>query len=150
MEYKLLCSIEYAPQLDEWLKAGRGIAVWQSINLSNPGGRWLTPAVLEDGTPLGKPNWQAANIPEAIITAPAEIGLLTYKEVKRFYVAVRRGSQGLSLKLTDGATRKVRRAVAKAGDGAVYSFDYVTQEAVISVPAETISMVEWLERQPAN
>lgn len=60
--------------------------------------------------------------------------MIGYHEVKRFHVAVRWGAQGFSLKLTDGATRNVRRALAKAGEGSTYTFDYDTQECVIYMP----------------
>ena len=41
-------------------------------------------------------------------------------EVKRFHVAVRLGSQGFSLKVSDGGSRRIRREVAKAGAGAFF------------------------------
>jgi hypothetical protein len=59
-----------------------------------------------------------------------------FKEVKRFRVGIRMGSQGLRVKVTDGGSRRIRREVAKAGAGATYTFDYMTQEAVILVPEE--------------
>ena len=57
-------------------------------------------------------------------------------EVKRFRVGVRWGSQGFTLKVTDGGSRRIRREVSKAGDGAYHVFDYMTQEAVIMKPAK--------------
>jgi hypothetical protein len=52
-------------------------------------------------------------------------------EVKRFHIGVRLGSQGFIVKLTDGATRRVWKEIAKAGEGSFCRFDYGTQEAVI-------------------
>jgi hypothetical protein len=57
-------------------------------------------------------------------------------------VAVRQSGFG-SLKLTDAATRHVRAAVAKAGDGAYYIFDYGTQEAVIMQPDSEKTLTAW-------
>jgi hypothetical protein len=67
---------------------------------------------------------------------------MTWKEVRRFRVGVRRGD-GLSFKLTDGATRKLRAAVANAGELATYRFDYEMQEAVVLVPDKTVPLNQW-------
>ena len=56
------------------------------------------------------------------------------EEVKRFHVGVRMGSNGLALKVTDGGSRRIRREVSKAGEGAYYAFDYLTQDAIILRP----------------
>lgn len=128
----------------EWFATRGGLAIWHSINLSNPSGSWTTPALAVDGTPTLKPTWQAADAPERLITDPSEVVVTVAKEVKRFHVAVKRGG-GLMLKLTDGGTRKVRAAVAKAGPDAWHEFDYTTQEAVIFVPGIEVPLPEWTE-----
>lgn len=69
------------------------------------------------------------------------------REVKRFHVAIRMGSQGFSMKCTDGASRRIRSAVAKAGEGAYHVFDYTTQEAVIMAPEKVIPLPEWEKLQ---
>lgn len=138
-DFEHITSVENAELISKWFDESGGIAVWGSLNLSDPGTTWTT------RLDSGKPNWAAANKPELKITDPNQVGVVTYKEVKRFYVAVRRSSSGLMLKLTDGATRKVHRAVEKAGDGAIYEFDYFTQEAVILVPDEVVSLTKWRE-----
>jgi hypothetical protein len=134
---------EDAAKIAQWLDSRGGIAIWQSINLSNPGASWTTPAKTEDGQPYPKPTWEASNAPERIITSPADVIVSVDKEVKRFRVGVRMGSQGMSLKVTDGGTRRIRRAVIKAGDGAYHVFDYETQEAVIMAPATTTPLLDW-------
>ena len=58
-------------------------------------------------------------------------------------------SQGLSLKVTDGGTRRIRAAVAKAADNAAdhlawYEFDYQTQEAIIYVHGTSQSLADWM------
>jgi hypothetical protein len=129
-----------AAKIARWLKRGP-VALYRSINLSNPGEEWLVP----HGD--SKPNWQAANEPERILTV-TEIAVVKYVEVKRFRVGIRMGSQGLSVKVTDGGTRRIRAAVAKAGEGAFYSFDYSTQEAVIWKPdGEPIPLTKWIEER---
>ena len=125
-------SPDNADRFREWFKTRGGIAVWPSINLSNPGASWTTPALNRDGTPTKKPTWQASNTPR-IITDPSEVEVLRPKEVKRFHVGLRR-SNGPIVKITDAATKRVRREVEKAGPGAWYEFDYWAQDAVILVP----------------
>ena len=103
--------IEDSPKIREWFATRGGIAVWPSVNLSNPGASWTTPRLALDGTPTTKPTWQAGNTPHEI-TDPADVVVVTAREVRRFHVAVRIGSQGMSLKLTDASTARVRKAVA--------------------------------------
>lgn len=133
----------------DWFANRGGLAVWQSINLSNPGASWTGPLNDADGKPSTKPNWQCGNEPVCVITDPADVVVEVPKEVKRFHVAIRMGSQGMSYKLTDGSSRRVRAAVAKAGDGAWYEFDYGTQEAVIYVAGDSKPLTEYKERQDA-
>jgi len=129
-----------APKVLGWFRDRGGIAIWRSINLSNPGASWTTPLRNADGTPTTKPSWQAANEPERVITDVDDVVVVTPKVVKRFRVAVRLGDSGLSLKLTDAASARVERETAKAGDEAWYEFDYSTQEALILVPEATVPL----------
>lgn len=147
------CIPSNAPKFREWITSRGGVAVWDSINLSNPGASWSSPALALDGSPTTKPTWQAADKPSRIITDPAEILVDLPVEVKRFHVAVRRSSQGLSYKLTDASSRKVEAATAKAGPEAWYEFDYGSQEAVIYKPGRSIPLSEWrieLTQTPAD
>ncbi len=131
-----------AAQIKKWFETRGGIAVWSSINLSNPGAGWTTPLHTESGERSLKPTWQAASEPR-VITDPAEVLVETVREVKRFRVAVRQSGNGLSLKLTDHASERVRREVDKAGEGAFYEFDYEHQEAVILAPVESQPLLEF-------
>jgi hypothetical protein len=137
------CIAENAPRFLDWIRNRGGVAVWHSVNLANPGASWSTPALTKDGDPTGKPTWQAANQPARIITSTDDILVDKPKEIKRFHVAVRMGSQGMSLKVTDGGSRRIEREVAKAGYRAWYEFDYETQEAVILVPDGTTTLTAW-------
>lgn len=135
-------SLENAHLFLEWLKNRGGILVWQSINLANPGMTWSTPAEC-NGIPTEKPTWQAANEPIRRITNASEVSVVTTKEVKRFHVALRMGSQGMTMKCTDASSERIRKAIDKAGEGASYLFDYDTQEAVILAPTGSIPLPQW-------
>ena len=138
-----------APRISEWLTSRGGVAIWRSINLSNPGASWTTPALNSDGSRVMKPNWQCDSQPERVIVNPADIQVSFDIEVRRFRVGIRVGGQGTMLKVTDGGTRRIRSAVAKAGTGSYHHFDYTTQEAVIFKPDKVISLVEWLNNGKA-
>jgi len=140
---KHIIDIFDAPKIWEWLNTRGGIAVWSSINLSNPGAGWTTPATHADGKPATKPNWQAANEPDRIITNAEDILVQKYEECKRFHVAVRRSSNGLMVKCTDASSERIRKAVSKAGEGATYVFDYETQDAVILKPVDSFDLLTW-------
>lgn len=143
-EFKHTCIEENAARFNNWIKNRGGIARWDSLNLSNPGASWSTPALTEDGDPYEKPTWQCSDKPKAVFTDPEEVGVETVEEVKRFRVGIRQGVQGLSLKVTDGGSRRIRKEIEKAGDGAYNVFDYMTQEAVIMKPVKVISLREWV------
>jgi len=143
---KHTCKIENAEKVYRWIKERGGVAVWKSINLSNPSASWSTPAKTDTGEDYPKPTWQAENKPNRIITDANEIEVLVPREIKRLHVAVRLGSQGLALKLTDGSTRRVEKAVEGAEQKyghAWYEFDYETQDAVICVSDRSISLAEY-------
>jgi len=139
------CAPENAAKMREWIRSRGGVAIWRSQNLSNPGASWSSPALTPEGTPYPKPSWQAENAPHRIITAAAEIEVITRKEVKRFRIAVRMGGSGLTMKLTDASTRKVRAACDKLGPDSAYEFDYGSQEAIITLPGERVSLADWTE-----
>ncbi len=136
-----------APLILTWMRKRGGVAVWGSLNLSDPGKTWTTPVRAEDGTPAPKPHWGATNEPLRVITDMDNILVDTPKEVKRFHVAVRTGAQGMSLKVSDGGSRRIKKEVAKAGEEAWYEFDYDTQEAVVYVPDATETLQAWAGRK---
>ena len=87
------CSSENAAKILNWLRTRGGISIWKSVNLANPGGSWTSPRKNEEGEIYNKPNWQCGNEPQ---------------------VKIRMGRQGMSLKLTDGSSARLRRAVEQA------------------------------------
>lgn len=133
-----------------WLQERGGLAVWPSINLSDPGKSVTTPRNKADGQPATKPAWWTANEPNRIVTDPAEVVVEVSAVFKRFHVGVRMDSQGMSLKVTDGGTRKIWAAVAQAKakhGSAWYEFDYGTQDVVIYYASEVVPLTEWLARE---
>ena len=142
--YKHHCTPENAPKMREWIASRGGVAVWPSVNMSNPGASWSTPALTAEGALMTKPTWQADSKPAFVVTSEADIGVETMREVKRFHVATRHGrSNPLLIKLTDASTRKLEAALKRAGKGSSYVFDYSTQEAVILVPETIVPLTEW-------
>lgn len=122
-----------------WIRNRQGIAIWKSVNLSNPSGSWTSPATIRKGDctgqtgdeiiPYPKPNWQCDTQPAHVITSEEDVLVSDDVEVKRFRVSLTRS--GLTVKLTPNSTKRVRKEVAKAGKGSFYRFDYDVQECVI-------------------
>ncbi len=141
-----------ASRIWEGLQNRGGIAIWHSADLSDPGKTWTTPLLNKHGYPAAKQHWKMEDEPRRQITDPEEVVVDVPKEVKRFHIALRRGSTGFSIKLTDGSSRKLERAVEKANEQycqgetlAWYEFDYDTQEAVILVPDQSIPIEEFIK-----
>lgn len=147
-----ICNENDAGKIHGWLLNRGGLFIWRSVNLSNPGASWTTPARTEDGVPYLKPTWQADSKPERHIVDISDVVVSTPKEVKRFHVATRMGSNGMSIKVTDLGTRKIRAEVAKAsekyGEDAYYVFDYGEHEnAVILIDESAIPLSEWVKNR---
>jgi len=138
-----IISAEVAAQIAEWIANRGGAAIWESIDLSDPGFSLMTPVRTAEGEPALKPHWEVANSPARIITNAADIVVSTDEEVKPFRVAIRPGSNGMSLKVSDGGSRRIRSALAKAGEGAYHQFDYITQEVLILKPSKLTPLTEW-------
>jgi len=132
-----------APQLLKWLLARRGLALWTSANLSNSGITWTTPARDKNGKPMPKQSWQMNNTPHIIVESSDNVTVFIEKEVKRFRIGIRKSGNGLSMKCTDGATRRIYKELKKAGKNSSYFFDYETQEAVIAKPSNSMTLTEW-------
>ncbi len=138
-----------ASKVWKWLQEQGGLLVWPSVNLSNLGMSWTTPAKWADGQPAQKPTWQAGNAARLIVD-PDDVVVSIDREVKRFHIAIRMGSQGMSIKVTDGSTNRIRKAVEKAGKGAYHVFDHSTQEAVIMAPERTLPLAEYIKEQESK
>lgn len=144
---KLTIQAENAKQIYGWLQDRGGIHVWNSIDLSDLDRQMISPANDPEGRPTTKPHWKMSEFPK-LITDPEQVIVSIDKEVKRFHVATRMGSQGLSVKVTDGGSRRIRREVAKAGEGAYYTFDYGDyKNAVIMAPEKTMPIREYIKQK---
>lgn len=139
---------ENAALFMSWIESRQGLAIWKSIDLSNPGLSWTTPVLDKDGNATQKPHWRAESQPSRIITDPSEVDVVTGREVKRFRVAIRRDS-AFQFVLTDASSRRLKKELDKAGEKSWYDFDYFSQEAVIYVPSETVPLAEFCKRVPS-
>ena len=139
------CREQNAAMFLDWIRTRGGLALWKTVNLSDPGQSWTTPRLDATGQPKYKPHNYADAKPYRIIESTDEVMVHVDMEVKRFHVAIRMGAQGLKLKLTDASTDRVEKAVAKAGPGAYYAFDLYTQEAIIYAPkpGQSMTLTEW-------
>lgn len=144
------CVPENAEKMWEWLHTRGGIAVWASVNLSNPTATWSTPARTPEGAPTPKPNWQADEAPAYIVTEPARVLVTPFEIVKRFHVGVRVSDNGCMIKVTDAGSRRIRAEVEKAaqryGMPAWHAFDYDAQDALILVQTEAVPIAQWMQR----
>jgi hypothetical protein len=117
----------------DWIKNRGGVQVWRNLNLSNPdAGNQYTPYLNITRDVQDAPHWSVGR--GELITDITRFRFVKgFKEVKRFHVGVRMGGNGLSVKVTDGGSRRIRAALDKY-PGSVYHFDYEYQDAVIEVP----------------
>ena len=139
---------ENADRIRDWIQNRGGIFIWSSIDLSDPGKTWTSPSTDKDGNRVTKPHWQCGEEPIRHITSEDDVVVEVPKEVKRFRVGVRRASNNpWRFKVTDGGTRRIRSACARAteryGTEAWYCFDYDTQEAVIMVAEKRVPLPQW-------
>ncbi len=140
---------ENALKVWNWLQTRGGIVKWESANLSNPGASWTGPLYDVKGGLSTKPTWQAADRPARVITSAEEIVVVTGKEVDRFKIAIRPSGNGLSLKLTDHSSQKLRAKCNKYPKS-WYEFDYNSLEAVIFVPDSTVPLTEFVQNLQAT
>ena len=138
---------ENAVQIWKWFQERGGIAVWKSVDMSNAGRSWTTPMRDAEGNPTPRQDWRMEQAPSLVITDPAEVMVDVPKEVKRFRVAIKAGSQGMLLKCSDASSRRIRRECEKAREDAWYEFDYATQEAVIFWPGESKPLPDFITCQ---
>ena len=146
-DYKYTCQPEDAPRIWDWIKNRGGIVKWASCDMSDLNKSWTTPYRDEKGEIRTEaPHWKAPR-PSHHITDPADVCVAVDKEVKRFRVGIRRSSNGMSMKVTDAGTRRIREAVAKAGVGAYYRFDYEFQNVVIMAPENVVPLADWIKEE---
>lgn len=167
-KFKHECNEETAPKFLKWISERGGVAVWKSINLSNPGASWSSPATIRKGDcdgipsdapdadeiiPYPKPTWQASNTP-IIFTNLDEIGVYTDALYKAFRVGLK--MSGMSSHLTDGAQRKLDKVMTECEEkhgSAHYKkgvLDIDGASIGVFYDTEIISLREWSEKQSVN
>lgn len=112
---------ENAKKFWDWIKDRGGVAVWRSVDLSDPGQSWSTPRMTATGEAASPPTWRASAAPDKVITNPANIGVYDRELVRTIRVGIERGSE-LSWVLTAAASDRLRLALRLIGDGAFYEF----------------------------
>ena len=148
---KYTCDSSDAEKIHDWLLNRGGILIWSSINLANPGASWTSPALNADGSPCQKLNWQCGNDPLRV-TSLSDVDVATSAQLASFHVGVRRS--GMSLKVTDAGSRRIREAVEKfeesTGKPVWHAFDYSATEfnpngrnCIIMGESDCISMEAW-------
>lgn len=135
----------HAVKVSRWIAECGGVAVWGCLDLSDPGRQFFTPARLTDGAPSGPPHWSSPREPQHVVTNPAEVEVVTHRQVKRIRVAVRPG-YGLGLVLTDATSARLRKALNAIGPGAVYTFE--GNEAILFAEASRTPLTQWLAEHP--
>ena len=148
---RFTCAVADAAKVVDWFRTRGGVAIWGSVDLSDPGVTWTTPVLRADGTPAAKPSWQAADTPLRCITDMADMDVLTSREVGRFRVGIKR-AQGWRWDVTDAGSRRIRKAVQKAAEAAgkdawhTFAEDGAGVFAVIVVEDERMSLQAWAEQ----
>ena len=138
-----VCEAKNAHQLLTWIRERGGLAIWNSTDFSNVES-YTCPLTDAAGVVKTRPYANCESMPARVLTSTDDVVVQLTHEVKRFHVALRMGAQGFKVKVKDGSSRRIRAAVEKAGEGAYYQFDHMSQEAVIMAPTgEAISLTEW-------
>lgn len=113
-KFLLQTTAKNAAKLAAWIEHRGGVAVWPSVDLSDPDKQLLTPA-LTDGEPTARPHWKCATEAK-LVTTTDQVGIYQESTFREFTVAIRRSDNGLSAKLTDASQAKVERVIAQCKD----------------------------------
>lgn len=147
MAEKIRVSAVDAFKIALWLETRGGVAVWQRINLSNPGSAFC-PVNQENGEPMQKPSWEYADKPERIVSNPCDVIVYVPVVAARMHVAIRKSSNNFMLKLTDASSRRVRAMLEKLGEKSSYHFDYGEyKNCVFTVEGEEKILPEFMLKE---
>lgn len=112
--------------------------MWRSAGTAAVSAAYYTPLLSVDGIPFGPPRSDVGDQPAEVITDPAMVDVVAYREFERFRVGVRQGAQRLSATIDEEGKRRIDAALARAvrdgHAGPVNQFDYQTHEVTILVP----------------
>lgn len=135
----------HAVNVYRWIALCGGVSVWGCLDLADPSRQFFTPAQLTDGSPSAPPHWSSPPAPQRIVSDPAEVEVVTHRQVKRIRIAIRTG-YGLGLKLTDVSSKRLRKALHEIGQGAVYVFE--GNEAILFAEASRTPLPQWMAEHP--
>lgn len=135
----------HAVRVARWIGLCGGVAVWGCQDLGQPGRSWITPMCLTDGSPAQRPHWSASKTPVRVITDTCEVEVVERREVRRLRIAVRPG-YGLGFRLTEASGKRLERALAEAGAGAIHHFE--GNEAIVLAEVSRTPLPHWLEAHP--
>jgi hypothetical protein len=94
-------------QVRSWMRAGRGVALWESADLCNPFATWLTP-----GDVTTPPSWRAKRTPSDVVYSAKDVSVIQYgKPTFVRNLSLRVGASGTRIKLTDASRRRVDNAI---------------------------------------
>lgn len=103
MTFKIEVTEAEGKRLLDWLINRGGVTIWEVADLSRAGERTFVPADADC------PGWQYADKPVEVITDRADIGVYTEYLFDAFPVGLK--SNGMTLKLTDAAQRRVNKVM---------------------------------------
>lgn len=130
-----------AEKIRGWIRSRGGVAIWRSLDLGAPG-ETFTPALAEDGAPMGPPGWQYEKAPTAVLTSEEAVTVQTKRHVKDVPIGIERGC-GLTLVLTSASRRRLKDALERIEEAAWYEFGFNDKDrrvAHIFVAAETVPL----------
>lgn len=138
---------EHAEKIKDWLATRGGLALWQSVDLSDPGASWTGPLNDKDGKPVEKPHWKSDSKPYRVITDINEVEVVVPKVVKELKLGIKRGSGFMQLVYTDKGSERIKREVKKAGAGAwhqpIFPAFEGTPNCVILAPDKVVPLAEF-------
>lgn len=125
MKYKV--TPEQETKIVTWLKERNGVAVWRNCNLSSHsiGTEAFTPATQADGSPAQCPGWQYGGTPIAVTTDANDFVVEVFEPFAKMRVMP--GKYGPPCDPIKRGRDKVDKALALAGEGAYWQFDYSTR-----------------------
>src|ERR1017187_7733431 len=92
----------------DWINSRGGVQFWHNANLSDPtAGDVFTPALTTEGTTSQSPRWSHPTKGELVQDISHFKFATKLQEVDRFKIAVRIGSNGFMINLTDASSKRL-------------------------------------------
>ena len=143
------CDEHNAAKFLDWIRNRGGVAVWQSVNLGNPGASWSGPMQQANGDPSSKPNWESDTKPASVHTDATKIGVYSAVLVETIPAKVK--VNGMQMVLTSGTTRRLTAALRRVEKSHGNSFyrkgSSMDPELYIFTSGPMVSLQEWADAQ---